>query len=167
MPSSTSITQDSSGRGVATLVRPPQALPELAGQAMLLLHLHRTATTGQLAELLTPEAADTSYLRRILRATAAAGLIDFVHDDSAQQKVWFLSRAGYAIAEASGDVAVCSHRMTPALAKGALLARRLATVDVGAAFVRAARQHPSDGCTPWLSRVRTKWLWHEFGENWD
>jgi hypothetical protein len=128
---------------------PRPALPALAGTVLRVLYQHRIATTGQLQQLLTPDAADASYLRRVLRKTTAAGLVDAVRRGSAGHRAWFLTAAGYATVEASGEVEIRAHRMTPALAAGGLLAHRLAVVDVGTAFVTAARRTPGDGCTPW------------------
>jgi hypothetical protein len=125
---------------------PLATLPALAGDVLLVLYQHRIATTGQLQQLLTP---DASYLRRVLRKTTAAGLVDFVRHGSAGHRAWFLTAAGYTVVEASGEVEIRAHRVTPALAAGALLAHRLAVVDTGTAFVTAARQAPGDGCTPW------------------
>jgi hypothetical protein len=132
-----------------TASSPPPALPVLDGTVLRVLYQHRIATTGQLQQLLAPDAADASYLRRVLRKAAAAGLVDAVRRGSAGHRAWFLTGAGYAAAEASGEVEIRAHRMTPALAAGGLLAHRLAVVDTGIAFVTAARRTPGDGCTPW------------------
>src|SRR5690349_15867059 len=135
-------------RNPAARTAPPPparpALSALAGAVARALYQHRVATTAQLHQLLTPDAADASYLRRVLRQAAAAGLVDAVRRGSAGQRVWFLTTAGYVAVEASGEVEIRAHRMTPALAAGGLLAHRLAVVDVGAAFVTAARQTAGD-----------------------
>jgi hypothetical protein len=128
---------------------PRPALPVLAGEVARALYQHRVATTGQLQQLLVPHTADASYLRRVLRATTAAGLVDAVPFGSAGHRAWFLTGAGYQTVEASGQVEIRAHRMTRALAAGGLLAHRLAVVDVGAVFVAAAGRVPGDVCTPW------------------
>jgi len=127
----------------------PPALPAAAGAVARVLYQHRIATTAQLHRLLTPDAGDASYMRRVLRQAAAAGLVDAVRRGSAGHRAWFLTPAGYAAVEASGEVEIRAHRMTAGLAAGGLLAHRLAVVDVGTAFVTAARRTPGDGCTPW------------------
>ncbi len=128
---------------------PRSALPALAGAVIRVLYQHRIATTTQLHQLLTPEAADSSYLRRVLRQISAAGLVDAVLVGPAGHRAWFLTPSGYTVAEACGDLNIQAYRMSPALAAGGLLAHRLAVVDVGAVFVTAARRQPGDECTPW------------------
>ena len=129
--------------------RPGPALPVLAGDVVRVLYQHRVATTGQLQQLLVAHAADASYLRRVLRAAAKAGLVDAAAYGSAGHRVWYLTPGGYAAAEASGEVEARAHRMTRALVAGGLLAHRLAVVDVGTVFTTAARDRPGDVCTPW------------------
>lgn len=151
-PHASALSLSARPRNPAARSAPPPARPVLSalgGAVVRVLYQHRVATTGQLWRLLTPDAADASYLRRVLRQTAAAGLVDAVRRGSAGHRVWFLTGAGYQAAETSGEVEIRAHRMTAALAAGGLLAHRLAVVDVGTAFVTAARQAPGDVCTPW------------------
>lgn len=132
--------------------RATPALPALARTACRLIYQHRILRTDQLQTLLVPH-ADGSYLRRCLRAAKTAGLVDAV-SGPARQRAWFLTRTGYTVVEASGDVQIRTHRMTRALAAGGLLAHRLAVVDTGAAFVAAAAA-TNDVCTPfsWTPEV--------------
>lgn len=149
-PSASDVVLSASTRNPAVDRSPvPAVLPALAGEVCLLLYQHRVATTAQLHQLLTPDTADPTYLRRCLRAAVTAGLIAAAAAGSAQHRVWYLTGAGYAVVEASGGVEVRPHRMTPALVTGRSLAHRLAVVDVGTVFVSAARRRDGDVCTPW------------------
>ncbi len=135
--------------GSSARFSPRSALPALAGEVIRVLYQHRIATTTQLHQLLTPDAAEASYLRRVLRQSATAGLVDAVRCSRAGHRAWFLTPAGYTVAEASGEVEHRAHRMNPRLAAGGLLRHRLAVVQTGTAFVTAARQRPGHLCTPW------------------
>ena len=125
----------------------------LAGDVVRALYQHRVATTGQLQQLLVAHAADASCLRRVLRAAAAAGLVDAAAYGSAGHRVWYLTLGGYAAVEASGEVETRAHRMTPALVAGGLLAHRLAVVSTAGVAGRAVTTAPA-GSRPFRALAR-------------
>jgi hypothetical protein len=130
------------------------ACSTLASTAVLCLYQHRLMSTTQLRQLLLPDAAGSSYLRRELSTLRAGGLVDAVGSGSAGEALWFVTSAGAELAEDSGQVAARPYRMTPDRAAGALQQHTLAVNDVGIVFTDVARQR-GDTCGPldWTPEV--------------
>ena len=130
------------------------ACSALASMTVLCLYQHRLMSTSQLRQLLLPDAAGSSYLRRELTKLRAAGLVDAVGAGSAGEALWFVTSAGADLAQDSGQVTVRPYRMTPARAAGALQQHTLAVNDVGITFAATARQR-GDTCGPldWMPEV--------------
>ncbi|RMI45294.1 hypothetical protein EBO15_10230 [Actinomadura harenae] len=95
------------------------------------LYVCRLATAEHLRLLVTPTTASSRYVRAELGKLARAGLVNAVQlRGRTRTKVWFLTRAGAAAAEASPAITARPHRMSAALAAGPLQFHALAVADV-------------------------------------
>ncbi|MFC4036309.1 replication-relaxation family protein [Streptomyces polygonati] len=95
----------------------------------------RVATPRQLHTWLTPEAADTSTVRKHLRALAKDGLA--AANDTRRPHIWFLTAAGLSEARRAG---LADHRTTQVtgehVAASPAFAHALAITDTAIAFSR-------------------------------
>jgi hypothetical protein len=130
------------------------AFSRVASDALLCLYQHRLMTTGQLQRLLTPGACGPRYVQRELAVLRDGGLVEAVARGRAGAAAWFVTEAGAAVAERSGQVVRRPYRMTAEHAGGPLRDHTLAVVETGIAFVTAARER-GDTCGPldWIPEV--------------
>lgn len=126
--------------------RNDRPLPPVAPSILASLYQHRLLTTAQVHALHTSEVG-IGWARRVLRLLADRGLVDRVQAPGTLSH-WFLTEAGADAVETAGPRAEPRRRVpTRAQAEGPLRAHTIAVNDVGAAFVRAAREH-RDECGP-------------------
>lgn len=109
-----------------------------------LLACTRVATPHQLHTWLTPTAADTSTVRKHLRALAKAGLA--AANEQRRPHVWFLTGAGLSEARRAG---LAEHRTTAVtgehVAASPAYAHALAVTDTAIAFSRAPQPNTGSG----------------------
>lgn len=119
----------------------PAVLTRLAADALRVLYQHRLLSTGQLHRLLTPAAADSSYLRAELGRLRHTGLAAATRRATPpHDNLWFATDTGADAVESTGELPVRGYRTNARRADGALQQHTLAVNDTGIAFVHAARR---------------------------
>lgn len=122
-------------------------IPELGHDILRGLYAHRLLSTSQITDLYgwdrTPR-----WSKQVLADLLAGGLVARARIAARRSRewAWYLTPAGFDITEGPG-VEVRPYRITAQLAAGPQQAHTLATNEVGAAFVRAARLHGDDCST--------------------
>jgi hypothetical protein len=127
----------------------------LREQLVCALFQHRIATADQLRQMLTPEATSSVYLRRLLGELKTSGLVGSTRL-GANRWVWFLTEAGLDQAAGLGQTTGRRprHAITERSAAGLWYAHALTVVQVGLAFLDAARRRGDEfGVLDWTPEV--------------
>ncbi|GAA1923778.1 replication-relaxation family protein [Streptantibioticus ferralitis] len=117
-------------------------LSPLAAEVLPVLYQHRLLSLRQLHRLLTAHRKRPEYLRTQLARLRELGLATATvrHRSGQGELLWYVTGLGAEVVEASGEVAVRTHRMSDQAAASLLQEHTLAVNDVGVAFVEAARR---------------------------
>lgn len=118
------------------------ALTELEAEVIVSAYRHRLLSTSQIHRLHTPQAS-MRWTQMLLARLEDAGYLARVRARTAKwagrESLWWGTDIGADAAETGEDVTERRYRMSAQRALGPLQAHTLATNDVGAAFVTAAR----------------------------
>jgi hypothetical protein len=130
-----------------------RALPSVAGSMLAGIYEHRLLSTTQLHALYTPDAG-ARWTRQVLGMLELRGFVDRIRSPR-RLSLWFLTDAGADAVEAGGARVELRRRVTSReQVEGPLKKHTIAVNQVGAEFVRAARER-GDECGPdsWRNEV--------------
>jgi hypothetical protein len=136
----------------------PATMSALEQQSMQVLYQHRLLTTGQLHQLLLPQAQRPVYLLRQLKRLEDRGLVERVQSRHPNQMhaqfLWFLTEEGYTHMDGSEESVTRQHRTTTDIAIGPRQAHTVAVNEVGVTMVTHARRLGHE-CGPldWMPEV--------------